>query len=465
MKYYVTFAFALMGFFAQAQEQLTLSKAINYALEHKKEAVQANLDYQNSQNKIDEVRSAALPQISAHGTLTYNPVIQQVAMPNFFKDLSALLNPGGGAAGAGMPDFGTSDFILMEMGTKWQTNATVSLTQQIFNQQVFTGLKAAKSTKDFYAINQQLTQEQIIEKVATTYYQVYQTKQQLATIETNLNSTSKTREVIDGLFKNGLAKKIDLDRTSVAVNNLKASRQQVMNALQLQENALKFMIGMDIFTPIVMPDNSFDVTEIAFIDENQTVENRTELKMIDKQLELLELNVKAKKAEYYPTLSLTANYGYLGQGDLFPWFKKPADQVFYSDFSAVSLNLSIPIFNGFATRSRVRQAEIDMKKTEADRRDTELALNLDLQNAKTQINNSLITINTQKENVNLAKEVLHNIQNNYKNGLASLTDLLDAENAYADAQNNYTNALLEYKLAEVKLIKSKGELNTLTIEK
>ena len=56
--------------------------------------------------------------------------------------------------------------------------------------------------------------------------------------------------------------------------------------------------------------------------------------------------------------------------------------------------------------------------------------------------------------------MLDNIENNYKNGLASLTDLLDAENSYADAQNNYTNALIDYKLAEVQLVKAKGELKT-----
>ena len=74
----------------------------------------------------------------------------------------------------------------------------------------------------------------------------------------------------------------------------------------------------------------------------------------------------------------------------------------------------------------------------------------------------MITLDTQRNNVNLAKEVLDNVENNYKFGLASLTDLLDAETSYADAQNNYTNALLDFKLAEVQLIKAKGELNTLT---
>ncbi|MNR66176.1 Outer membrane efflux protein [compost metagenome] len=52
-------------------------------------------------------------------------------------------------------------------------------------------------------------------------------------------------------------------------------------------------------------------------------------------------------------------------------------------------------------------------------------------------------------------------QNNYNNGLASLTDLLDTENALTQAQNSYTQALLNYKIAEIQLIKSKGEINTL----
>ena len=46
-------------------------------------------------------------------------------------------------------------------------------------------------------------------------------------------------------------------------------------------------------------------------------------------------------------------------------------------------------------------------------------------------------------------------------GLTSLTEVLDAENANTEAKNNYTAAVLDYKLAEIQLIKSKGELKTL----
>lgn len=436
MKYRISVLFALLGFFAQAQEKLTLTQAVNYALENKAEAVKARLDVKNSEYMIDEVRASALPQISVNGGLTYNAILQQTAL-----------------------DFGGQTQIIT-MGRPWQSTATVALNQQIFNMAVFTGLKAAKTTREFYKVNAQLTEEQVIEKVASSYYEVYKTESQIETIDKTLANTTRVRDVISSLFDNGLAKKIDLDRTNVALNNIKSSRQQLVNALELQENALKYLIGMDINTPIDLPENTFEVTKHALVDDTTNIENRTEIKLLEKQSELLALNKKATEAQGYPTLALTANYGYLGIGEKFPWFQSYPG-AYWSNFSAIGLNLSIPVFNGGSNRAKIKQAQIDIERLEIDKRDTRLALDLSLRNAVTQINNSLITLNTQKENVNLAQEVLTNIENNYKHGLASLTDLLDAETSFADAQNSYTNALLDYKLAEVQLIKAKGELNTL----
>ena len=439
MKYRISILLAFLGFFAQAQEQLTLKDAVNYALQNKAEAVKARLDVQNSEYQIDEVRASALPQISAAGTLTYNAIVQQMAL------------------------VANGQVQVIQMGTPWQTNASVSLNQQLFNQAVFTGLKAAKSTREFYKINAQLTEEQVIEKVANSYYEAYKTESQLTTVDKTIENTSRVRDVIKSLFDNGLAKKIDLDRIDVTLNNLKGNRQQLVNALQLQENALKYLIGMDMNQDIELPDNTFEVSKHALVDESVNIENRTEILLLEKQTELLTLNKKAIEAQGYPSLSMNANYGYAGFGNAFPWFEKSPGAA-WSGFSAVGLNLSIPIFNGGSVKAKVRQAQIKIDLLEADKIDTRLALDMSLKNAVTQLNNSLITLNVQKENVNLAKEVLTNIENNYKFGLATLTDLLDAETQYADAQNNHTNALLDYKVAEIALIKAKGELKSLTQE-
>jgi len=423
-------------------KEITLKDAVNYALENKVEARKAKLEVENSQYQIEEVRARALPTISANGNLTYNPILQQNALPGDFF---------------GAP--GTT--ILAPLGQKWTSTAGVNLTQNLFDQSVFTGLKAAKTTREFYRINAQLTDEQVIERVANNYYQVYVQRQKLVVIDSNYVNTTKIRNIIKGQFDNGLAKKIDLDRMNVNLNNISTQRQQLINAVQQQENALKFYMGMPIETPIMLPETEFQVTPVA-INEASNSTLRTEYQLLKKQEELYFFNKKAAIAEYYPKLSLSAGYNYLGQGPEMPWFKKPADGVYWTDYSAIALNLSVPIFNGFGTRAKVRQADVTLRKTQEDLIDTKLSLDLAFENAKTQINNSIITINNQKENAKLAQEVLDDTQNNYQNGLATLTDLLDAENSYIEAQNNYTSALLDFKLAEIQLIKAKGELKNLT---
>jgi len=65
---------------AQEVKMLSLKDAINYALQNKSEAIKANLAVENSEYQIQEVRSQALPQISANGNLTYNPIIQQTVI-------------------------------------------------------------------------------------------------------------------------------------------------------------------------------------------------------------------------------------------------------------------------------------------------------------------------------------------------------------------------------------------------
>lgn len=253
-----------------AQEKtLTLKDAIKYALENKAEAKKAQLKIENSEYQIQEVRSRALPQISANGNLTYNPILQLNALPGDFF---------------GAP--GTT--LLAPLGQKWTSTAGVSLTQALFDQSVFTGLKAARTTREFYQINNQLTEEQVIERVANNYYQVYVLRQKLALAESNLKTTTKVRDIVKGQFDNGLAKRIDLDRMTVNLSNINTQKQQIINSVQLQENALKFYIGMSMDAEINIPQSEFEVTPAAFTDA-PNVANRTEYLILKKQEELLVL--------------------------------------------------------------------------------------------------------------------------------------------------------------------------------
>lgn len=444
---FLAIALLLVGNKLRAQvpeESLTLSRAIQYALQHQNDVRKAKLDEENAEYQIEEVRSRALPQITGTSGLTYNPILQLSAVPG---DL------------AGQP--GTT--LLIPFGQKWNANAVISLNQNIFDKSVFTGLKAAKTTREYYQVMAKLTDEQVIEQVAQNYYQLLVQRQKMAVVDSTISNSKKVLEVIDGLQKNGLAKKIDVDRTRVNISNLQAQRQQLLNAVQIQENTLKFFMGMDIANSINVPTASFDEIQpnAAMIGETPVVKNMTDYQLLKTQEKLLEYQKESVKAAAFPTISLNGNYGYQGLGGKFPIGKGPSQNVNWFDYSNIGVTMRIPLFTGFGNRARIRQADIQVRKIKEDLQLQERALNLAYENAKAQLVNAITTLNNQLENVELAKEVYANTRNNYDQGLAPLTDLLDAENSLTTSQNNYSTALLDYRLAEIQVLKTQGKLSTL----
>lgn len=421
--------FSVASTLAYSQQTVTLKQAIEFALQNKADALKARLDITNADAKILEAKAGALPKVTGNANITYNPIIQEIAL--------------GGQT--------------FKMGQPWVAVAGVQLQQALFNQQVFIGLKAAKSTKEFYQLNANLTEEQIIERVSNAYFQVFTAQEQKNTLESSYSSTEKVRNVIKSLYDNGLSKKIDLDRTNVNLTNIETNIKQSNNGITQAENALKFYMGMPIETKIQLVQEDMAVTP-HLLDETVNTDERTEVKVLLKNKELLEYQKKATIANYYPTVNLTANYNWQGLGEKFPLTNGSSKGVMWSDYSAIGLGINIPIFNGFATKAKVQQNQIDIDKLEIDIKDTKLGLDQAYQNAKAQIENSLATLESQKANVKLAEDVLADTKSNYQYGLATLTDLLEAENSLVQAKNNYTRAILDYKIAEVQYYKSKGEL-------
>lgn len=420
-----------------AQQPLTLKDALKYALENNTAAKKAVLEIDKGRYKTEEVRAQALPQLTGNVGLTYNAIIGQLV-----ADIGGQ----------------TQSF---KMGQAWNSVAGVQLSQQLFNQTVFTGLQAARASEAYYRLNAQLTQEQVIEQVANNYYQVLVNRQQLNVIDTNIKNVKVVEKIIANQYQNGLAKKIDVDRINVNLTNLTTQRAETANAITMLENQLKFSMGMPVTTQISLPTSELtEVIQNPVLADTVNLDGRTEMKLMDVQRNLLDLQRKAYVSEYYPNLSLNANYNYNSQSNGFDFLTSNRNAIGY-DASAIGLTLRIPIFNGFLTRSKIRQADVEIKQFEADRRETTNSLNFAYENAKIQLRNSLNTINAQKKNAELAREINLSTQNNYNNGLASLTDLLETENSLAQAQNSYTQALLNYKVAEIQLIKSKGEIKTL----
>lgn len=266
-------------------------------------------------------------------------------------------------------------------------------------------------------------------------------------------------------YKEGLAKKVDVDRVKVSKSNIESSGLQLEYMAVQQENLLKYYLGMPVSDSIIILDDTTDkMSKISAplspdsLDTNQL----TSIQLLRKKEDLLKIQQKAYKAEYFPSLALNAVYQYNTQNSDFNLYSK--DALNY-DVSYIGLTLRIPVFDGNARRARIKQADISLMKIHEEQKEKTNALIMSNKNAMIQLRNSLKVIETQEHNKVLAEEVFNTTQANYKNGLATLTELLNAETELVSAQNSYNEALLNFKVAEIEALKSQGKIETLITRK
>ncbi|CAL1521225.1 TolC family protein [Chitinophaga sp. MM2321] len=430
-----------------AQTQLTLQEALKFALGNNQQLARTRMEEEMGKFKTQEVRSQALPQINGSANYTDNLMLQKSLIPGEMLGKSA------------------DSSVLVAFGVQYSTSVGAELSQQVFNKAVFTGLKAAKSGEEYYSLQSQQSAENVIYNVSQLYYQLLVTQEKIITINSNIEKLTQLVAATKSQYDNGLAKKIDLDRIRVNLTNYVTQRTQLQNQSHMQTNNLKRVMGMPLEANFSLPPASLTEIEkkaagvLQYDDMN--LGERTEFKLLKKQEELQLLQKQAYQAEYYPTISLFGRYNYNGMSQHFAFAKDPSNATNWFGAAAVGLSMKIPIFDGFGRRAKMSQANVSLRQLNKQLEETTLTLNTEYENAKLQVRSNLSTITTQKENVDLANEVYYSTQNNYKLGLASLTDLLNSETSLADAQNSYNEALLQYKLAELEIIKSKGSLKEL----
>ncbi len=280
----------------------------------------------------------------------------------------------------------------MPVGNVFNTAARVEASQAIINPAVFTALKAARAGKDYYKQNTKQVEEDVIYSTAQVYYSILAAKEQVRALDSNIAKLTKIVQATQGQYENGLARKIDLDRINVNLTNSKTARLRQMNQIAVLMANLKVALGVPIETEIVLDSVSFGA-----IDENIgktqpaldfNVQDRTEIRLLDAQITLTDLQTKAIRAENYPSLSAFANYSYNGVTNKFGDFLQQDGAIWYG-VGAFGLNLNIPLFDGLARQARTKQSYLQMKQLQTRRESVSLSLKAGYQSALVQMDNRI----------------------------------------------------------------------------
>lgn len=440
MKQIITISLALLtGFSGLAQTKdtlrFTLTGAVIYAMQNNPQLKSAKLDEINNEFKIKEVRSSVLPQITASGNGTDN-----------FERATQLL-PGDML---GQP--GTT--IPVKFGTRFVYSGGVQLNQVLYNPSLNTGLNAAKASQGLYKLQSFKTTEDLIFNIANAFVQMKMVERQKELVEGNLDRMKTLIQITNAQFKEGIIKKVDVDQLKVNNTNLLTELSNVENNYAQLENSMKLLLNIDVNQPVIISDANENRESVSL---QLNPEENTDLNIIEKQIELQQLNTKNIKDGYMPTLSFVANYNRQWQTNQL--FKGSATSGFNAGY--YGLNLSIPIFDGNKKRNQIAQSNIALKQIQLQKEYLTKNIQTQFKTATNDLSQNQKVLKAQQENMKFAEDLYNVATLSYTEGISALSELINAENGLREAQSQYLTAMLQTNIAELETMRTSGQLSQL----
>lgn len=435
---FLTFSLSSFTAFAESYENVTLEKLIEISLNNNLTLKSKQLDKKMYEAQVDEVTATGLPQININSQVDDNLIIPTTLIPASIS---------GGPADL---------FIPVQFGTQFNMSATAVVEQMIYNHSFWTGLKAAKASSDFADITVNMTKEQIVYNVSTLYYNINITNKAIQNIKENLKKLNETLKIMEAQEANGFITKVDVKRVKVAITNLESELSNINTSLDNMHNILKVQLNLPMETQLTL-DNVINEQEILKEIElsSNPYSNRTELLLLNKQSELYELQKDNINSGYYPSVNAYGRYSYQAFRQSFDFFDGDKD---WFKMAVIGVSIRIPVFDGFGKKYRAEQSEVKIQQTQFETQLLKENVNSEIKNAKAKLKTSIEQFNSQKANILLAEDVYKQTEQRYKEGLSPITDLLNAETALKESQNNYLRSLLQINLAKLDLKKAEGTL-------
>jgi outer membrane protein TolC len=423
------------------------------------------LDQQIAAAKVKETIGIGLPQITGDASVVYNPKLQR-----FFARYSG---PGGFLGDlSSVNGLQTGDVVAAKSPFQLQTSGvgSVGINQILFNGSYLVGLQATSVYKDLAVKQGNQTKEQIIQGVMKAYYGVLINKERTALFANNIARVDSLLKNTKALNQNGFAEGIDVDRIQVTLNNLLAERNKFLNLNELGLELLKFQMNYPMEQPIEVVGNINEVqvdTNLEHYKENWDYKIRTDYQVLETNRRLQELNVKNQRAAFMPSLNAFATLGYSTQSPNVSGIFKTNTQIenvgplgpdaWYS-YSQVGVSLRVPIFSGGQRHYKYQQEKLNLLKVQNGFRSLKNGIDLEIKQASLIFENAVMTLQTQRANMDLAANVARITKIKYEQGVGSNIEVVDAENSLRQAQTNFYGAMFDGIVAKVDLDKAYGKL-------
>lgn len=433
--------------------ELSVQEAVDLAFKNVLELKSATLDYQIQEARNREIFGQALPQVS--GNIAANRYLQvpKFLFPQSDEGVYSVLRrehllP----ASAQAPPPTLVEFSFQQ---PWNMTVGATVTQLLFEPDVFVGLQARQSALDY---NQGLidqTREKIKDTAYKRYYAILVAQKALQFVDESVKRLEHLYRDDSIMFKNGFAERLDLDKVQVQLNNLKNTQSVLQNAVTLGYAAMKFSIGVSQKDTIVLKDDLTDEkVKQGVLEEGFKYEDRAEVRTLQVLQELQKLDIKRYKMAALPTLALAGNYTVTGMGEQF--FTDPSTTWLRSSY--IGINANVPIFTGLQRKNKVVESRLSLEKVNSNLEYAKQGIDLEQTVARENLKTALSNLDLQDRNLGLAEKVYNATKTKFEQGVGSSFEVLQADTDFQTAQSNYFTALYNAVVAKVSYLYSLGKL-------
>lgn len=416
----------------------SLKDCIQMSFDNNLKLRQTQLESEKSRYRLKETIGFGLPQIS--GVASFDDYFN---IPVNMVSGDILGQPG--------------TMLPIQLGTKYNANAGIQAGQMIYDASYYASVRLFKKICEITNLNLEQNKEELAYNIAQIYFFVQTTDKQLELLDSNLVALKKTNGYSEQHYKNGLCIKADLNRITVAINNMETEKENLLLSRNQQLNMLKYFMGIHPDREISL-SGDFATLEPKAMPANETFNNQIEMRILEQKKELVTLNLKLARAAYLPSVSAYAGYScqspveQIGNmGDKDNWYKT----------SFMGIKLTVPIFEGNRNKNKFNQAKIELEQAKTAQQDFQNELEIKLKNAFQKHNTNLLLESRAKINMDLAHSVFKVTNEQYSQGVKSLTDVLNTQMEYNASHLSWLNSILQIKLSELEIMKINGTINSL----
>jgi outer membrane protein len=295
--------------------------------------------------------------------------------------------------------------------------------------------------------------------VARTYYDIVRLEQQLRATREQMDLSEERLKLAQYKFDIGTGAKPDVLQAQIDLNAQRSTYMAQETAIGRQKELLNQLLAFPAGSDFVVADTSisFDPTLTLGPIQAAAATANPELLIAQKNIDIANTDLRLRRAERFPTVEFNSAYNFSRSDnkDVINPFQPLFNQNRGLNYG---ISASIPIFNGFTVRRQIQAAEINIRSQQL-LYDRNLSLvNTSIANAYRDYDLYRRTLTLEEQNIALVRENLMIARERYRLGVTTFIELREAQQSLAEAMNRLIQASYNIKVAEIDLLRLRGDL-------